>query len=105
MMESTFEEHVLGRADVRQTFHIPRIGTIAGSYVTDGKIERGQLVRLLRDGVILYQGKVNSLRRFKDDAKEVQSGYECGIGVEKFNDVKTGDVLEAFIMEEVASTL
>jgi translation initiation factor IF-2 len=101
MMESTFEERVLGRAEVRETFHIPRIGTIAGCYVTDGRIERGQLIRVLRDGVISYDGKVGSLRRFKDDAKEVQNGFECGIGVENFNDVKIGDILECYYLEEI----
>jgi translation initiation factor IF-2 len=101
MMASRFEEHVLGRAEVRQTFHIPKIGTIAGCYVTDGKIERGQMVRLLREGVINYEGKISSLKRYKDDAKEVQSGYECGIGIENYNDIKLGDVIECFYMEEI----
>jgi len=101
MMESTFEERVLGRAEVRETFHIPRVGTIAGCYVTDGRIERGQLIRVLRDGIVSYEGKVGSLRRFKDDAKEVQSGFECGIGVENFNDVKIGDMLECYYLEEI----
>ena len=101
MMESTFEERVLGRAEVRETFHIPRVGTIAGCYVTDGRIERGQLIRVLRDGVVSYEGKIGSLRRFKDDAKEVQNGFECGIGVENFNDVKLGDILECYYLEEI----
>ena len=101
LMESTFEERVLGRAEVRETFHIPRVGTIAGCYVTDGRIERGQLIRVLRDGVVSYEGKVGSLRRFKDDAKEVQSGFECGIGVENFNDIKIGDILECYYLEEI----
>ncbi len=101
MMESTFEERVLGRADVRQIFHIPKVGTIAGCYVTDGKIERGQLLRLLREGVVHYEGRNSSLRRYKDDAKEVQSGYECGIGIENFNDIKVGDVIECYYLEEI----
>jgi translation initiation factor IF-2 len=101
MMESTFEERVLGRADVRQTFHVPKIGTIAGCYVTDGKMQRGQLMRLVRDGIITYEGKNSSLRRFKDDVKEVQSGYECGISIENFNDIKVGDVIESYYMEEI----
>jgi translation initiation factor IF-2 len=105
MMASRFEEHVLGRAEVRQTFHIPKVGTIAGCYVTDGKIERGQMVRLLRDGVINYEGKIVSLKRYKDDAKEVQSGYECGIGIENYNDIKVGDVIECFYMEEIRPEL
>ena len=101
MMESTFEERVLGRAEVRQTFHVPKVGTIAGCYVTDGKIQRGQLMRLLRDGIVTYEGKNSSLRRFKDDVKEVQSGYECGIGIENFNDIKVGDVIESYYLEEI----
>ncbi len=101
MMESTFEERVLGRADVRQVFHVPKIGAIAGSYVTDGKMVRGQLMRLLRDGIIIYEGKNGSLRRFKDDVKEVQGGYECGIGIENYNDIKVGDVIEAYYLEEI----
>jgi translation initiation factor IF-2 len=77
------------------------VGAIAGSYVTDGKFDRGQKIRVLRDGVVIYEGKNSSLRRFKDDVKEVQAGYECGIGVENFNDIKVGDVLECYYLEEV----
>ena len=101
MMKSTFEEHAVGHAEVREVFHIPKVGAIAGCYVTDGKIERGQLCRLLRDGVIIYEGKNTSLRRFKDDVKEVQSGYECGIALENYNDIKVGDVIEAYYLEEI----
>jgi translation initiation factor IF-2 len=101
MMESTYEERTLGTAEVREVFHIPKIGAVAGCYVTDGKIERGQLLRVLRDGVVLYEGKNSSLRRFKDDVKEVQAGYECGIGVENYNDIKIGDVLECYYLEEI----
>ncbi|MFZ0133145.1 MAG: translation initiation factor IF-2 [Desulfobacterales bacterium] len=101
MMSSTFEERVLGRAEVRDTFHVPKIGTIAGCYVTEGKLERGRRLRVLRDGVVQYEGKNSSLRRFKDDVKEVQSGYECGVGVENYNDIKVGDVLECFYLEEI----
>ncbi|MEN8692712.1 MAG: translation initiation factor IF-2 [Desulfobacterales bacterium] len=101
MMSSTFEERVLGRAEVRDTFHVPKIGTIAGCYVTEGRIERGRLLRVLRDGVVQYEGKNASLRRFKDDVKEVQNGYECGVGVENFNDIKVGDVLECYYLEEI----
>jgi translation initiation factor IF-2 len=101
MMESVYEEQVLGRAEVRQTFHVPKVGTIAGCYVTDGKIQRGQLMRLLRDGIVTYEGKNSSLRRFKDDVKEVQAGYECGIGIENFNDIKVGDVIESYFMQEI----
>ncbi len=105
LMDSTYKEEIIGRANVRETFVIPKKGTIAGSYVTDGKIERGQNVRLLRDGVIMYDGKISSLRRFKDDAKEVLSSYECGIGIENFNDIKVGDVIECYYMEEIKPML
>jgi len=101
LMESTYREHIMGSAEVREVFHIPKVGAIAGCYVTDGKFERGQKIRVIRDGVQLYDGKNSSLRRFKDDVKEVQSGYECGIGVENFNDIKTGDVLECYYLEEI----
>jgi translation initiation factor IF-2 len=105
MMEPTFEERVLGRAEVRETFVIPKKGTIAGSFVTDGKIERGQRVRLLREGIIMYDGKLASLRRFKDDVKEVNTGYECGIGIENFNDIKVGDTIECYYLEEIKPTM
>ncbi len=105
MMDSTYEEKILGRAEIRETFVIPKKGTIAGSYVTDGRIERGQLVRLLRDGIIVYDGKIGSLRRFKDDAKEVQTGYECGIGIENFNDIKINDIIECYYMEEIKPSM
>ena len=101
MMASTFEERILGSAEVREVFQIPKIGNIAGCYVTDGKMERGQNMRLLRDGVVVYTGKNSSLRRFKDDAKEVQAGYECGIGIENFNDIKVGDTIECYYLEEI----
>ncbi len=105
MMASTFEERLLGRAEVRQTFHVPKVGTIAGCYVTDGRIERNQNIRVLREGVIVYDGKIASLKRYKDDVKEAAAGYECGINVEKFNDVKVGDVLECYYMEEIKPEL
>ncbi|MGD9042254.1 MAG: translation initiation factor IF-2 [Desulfobacterales bacterium] len=101
MMASTFEERVLGTAEVREVFQIPKIGNIAGCYVTDGKIERGQNLRLLRDGIVTYEGKNSSLRRFKDDVKEVKAGYECGIGIENFNDIKVGDTIECYYLEEI----
>jgi translation initiation factor IF-2 len=101
MMESTYEERVLGRAEVRQVFHIPKIGAIAGCYVTDGRIERGQLMRLIRDGVVHFEGRNASLRRHKDDVKEAPSGYECGIGIENYNDIKVGDIIECYYLEEI----
>ncbi len=98
-------EKVIGAADVRETFQVPRAGMVAGCYVTDGFVTRDSSVRVLREGVLIYDGKLASLRRFKDDVKEVKSSYECGIGIEKFNDVKAGDTLEFYVIEEVAATL
>jgi translation initiation factor IF-2 len=98
-------EKVMGRAEVRNTFTVPKVGTIAGSFIVDGKIQRSNMARLIRDGKIVYEGKISSLKRFKDDAKEVASGFECGIGIENFNDVKVGDNIEAFVKEEVAREL
>jgi len=98
-------EKVMGRAEVRNIFTVPKIGTIAGSFVVDGKIQRSNMARLIRDGKIVYEGKISSLKRFKDDAKEVATGFECGIGIENFNDVKVGDNIEAFVKEEVAREL
>ncbi len=101
MLAPKFKEVVLGHAEVRQTIHVPNVGTIAGSYVQDGKVSRNAQIRVVRDGVVIFEDKISSLKRFKDDAKEVAQGYECGIGLERFNDIKENDVLEAFIMEEV----
>jgi len=101
MMSSTFEDEVMGHAEVREIFSIPKIGVIAGSYITDGKVERNRQVRLLRDGIVLYTGKISSLKRFKEDAKEVLVGYECGIGIENYNDIKIGDVIECFHLKEI----
>jgi translation initiation factor IF-2 len=98
-------EKFLGRAEVRQIFSVPKIGTIAGTAVVDGKILRGANVRLLRDSRIIFEGKMSSLKRFKDDAKEVATGYECGIGIENYNDLKPGDIIEAFQIEMIAPTL
>jgi translation initiation factor IF-2 len=105
LMSSIYEDRTLGWAEVRDLFHIPKVGVIAGCYVTDGKFERGQKVRLVRDGVVIYDGKLSSLRRFKDDVKEVQSGYECGIGIENFNDIKLGDTIECYFTEEIRPEL
>ena len=101
MLAPKFREAVLGHAEVRQTIHVPNVGTIAGSYITDGKVTRASQIRVVRDGIVIFEDKISSLKRFKDDAKEVAQGYECGIGLEKFNDIKLGDVLEAFVMEEI----
>jgi translation initiation factor IF-2 len=105
MMASTFEERLLGRAEIREVFHVPKVGAIAGCYVTEGKMERGQLSRVLRDWAVVYDGKISSLRRFKDDTKEVQSGFECGIGIENFNDIKVGDIIECYYLEEIKPEL
>jgi translation initiation factor IF-2 len=98
-------EKYIGRAQVKETFSIPKIGTIAGTSVIDGKIERGCNVRLLRDGKILYDGKLSTLKRFKDEVKEVKNGFECGMALENFNDIKNEDLIEAYIMEEKKRTL
>ena len=101
LLDPVYEEVVTGQAEVRQTFKLSSVGTIAGCYVTDGVIERNSLVRVLRDGIVIFEGKMASLKRFKDDVKEVKNGFECGITIEKFNDIKEGDVIEASIMKEV----
>jgi translation initiation factor IF-2 len=102
MLAPEFRENLLGHAEVRQTIHVPNVGTIAGSYVQDGKVIRSAMIRVVRDGIVIFEDKISSLKRFKDDAKEVAQGFECGVGLEKFNDIKEGDILEAFVMEEVA---
>ena len=101
MLAPTFRENLLGHAEVRQTIRVPGVGTIAGSYVLDGKITRAAQIRVVRDGIVIFEDKISSLKRFKDDVKEVAQGYECGIGLDKFNDIKISDILEAFVMEEV----
>lgn len=105
LLEPTLKEKHLGRAEIREVFSVPKVGNVAGCYVQDGKMVRNAKVRLLRDNVVIYEGKMSSLRRFKEDAKEVASGYECGIGLENYNDIKVGDVIEAFEIEKVAATL
>lgn len=101
MLDPTYKEVVIGNAEVRMTFKVSGVGTIAGSYVKSGKISRNAKVRLLRDNIVVFEGEIDSLKRFKDDAKEVAEGFECGIGIANYNDVKEGDVIEAYIMEEV----
>jgi translation initiation factor IF-2 len=105
LLEPVYEEHVIGRADIKEIFRIPKVGSVAGCYVTDGHIERNANVRLLRDDVVVFDGKIASLRRFKEDAKEVQVGYECGVGLENFQDIKPGDVFEVYQVEEVKAEL
>ncbi|WP_044893730.1 translation initiation factor IF-2 [Bacillus alveayuensis] len=101
MLDPEYEEKVIGQAEVRQTFKVSKVGTIAGCYITDGKVTRDSKVRLIRQGVVIYEGEIDTLKRFKDDVKEVAQGYECGITIKNFNDIKEGDVIEAYIMEEV----
>ncbi len=105
LLDPTFKEKFLGRVEIRDVFSVPKFGNVAGCYVTDGKMIRNAQVRLLRDNVVVYEGKMSSLRRFKDDTKEVASGYECGIGLENYNDIKVGDLIEAFEMEKIATKL
>ncbi|MFB0507291.1 MAG: translation initiation factor IF-2 [Thermodesulfobacteriota bacterium] len=105
LLKPTLREKILGRAEVRATFNIPKVGTVAGSYVIDGKIARGGRIRLIRDDVVIHEGRISSLKRFKEDVKDVQQGYECGIGIENFNDVKEEDVIESYEYEEVSPTL
>ena len=101
MLAPKFKETALGRAQVRQTYKITGIGMVAGCYVTEGKLQRGAQARLLRDNIVIVDTKIASLRRFKDDAKEVAAGYECGMSVSKYNDIKEGDIFECFTMQEV----
>lgn len=101
MLDPEYKEKIIGQVEVRQTFKVSRIGTIAGGYVTDGKITRDSGVRVIRDGVVIYEGVIDTLKRYKDDVKEVNQGYECGITIKNFNDIKEGDVIESFIMEEI----
>lgn len=101
MLEPEYEEVIIGQAEVRNTFKISKVGTVAGCYVTDGVIQSNSLVRIIRDGIVVYEGKMASLKRFKDDAKEVKYGYECGITIENFNDIKEGDIIEASVMKEI----
>nr|WP_260508406.1 translation initiation factor IF-2 [Priestia aryabhattai] len=101
MLDPEFAEKIIGQVEVRQTFKVSKVGTIAGSYVTDGKITRNSGIRLIRDGIVIFEGEVDVLKRFKDDAKEVAQGYECGITIKNFNDIKEGDIIEAYVMEQI----
>ena len=105
MLSPEQRETVQGTAEVRAIFKVTKVGTIAGSYVTHGVIQRNSKARLIRDGVVIYEGALSSLKRFKDDVKEVREGFECGIGIENYNDVKVGDIIECYSIEEVARTL
>jgi len=100
-LKPKIEEYICGQAEVREIFKIPKIGTIAGSYVLSGKLSNNDNIRVIRDGKLIYEGKVSSLKRFKEDVKEVNTGFECGIGVEKFNDIKIKDILEFYTFKEI----
>jgi len=105
MLAPAKKEKVLGSAEVRAIFKVTKVGTIAGCYVTEGVIQRGAKVRLIRDGIVVYDGELSSLKRFKDDVKEVRESFECGMGIANFNDIKVGDLIEAYMVEEIARTL
>lgn len=101
LLDPEFKEEILGKAEIRETFKVPNLGMVGGAYITEGKVQRNASIRLVRDGILIHEGKISSLRRFKDDVKEVQTGYECGIGIENYNDIKLGDEIECFIMTEI----
>jgi len=105
LLDPTYREVAAGRAEVRDTFKVPKVGTIAGCHVIEGVIPRSAAVRLLRDNRVIHEGRIGSLRRFKDDVSEVRAGFDCGIGLERFQDVKPGDMIEAYVREEVAPVL
>lgn len=104
LLDPEYEEKVIGQAEVRETFKVSKVGTIAGSYVTDGKITRNSSIRVIRDGVVLFEGELAALKRFKDDVRQVEKNYECGITIKDYNNIKTGDIIEAFVMEEIERT-
>ena len=105
LLEPVLKEKVVGHAEVKAVFNISKVGSIAGCKVTNGKVSRGNNVRVIREGSSIFDGKLNSLKRFKDDVKDVQSGFECGIGIESFNDVRIGDILEFYTLEEIRQEL
>ena len=101
MLDPEFKEVILGTVEIRDTFKVPGVGVVGGAYVTEGKVVRNAQIRLVRDGIVIHEGKIASLKRFIDDAREVAQGYECGIGIENYNDIKEGDIIECFQMEEI----
>jgi translation initiation factor IF-2 len=105
LLDPEYREEELGRAEVREVFRVPKVGAIAGSHVIEGVITRTAKVRLLRDNVVIFEGELASLRRFKDDASEVRQGFDCGIGIERYQDIKEGDIIEAYRMVEIAPEL
>ena len=105
MLDPEYREQYLGRIEIKKIFKVNKVGNVAGCVVVDGKVKSDSNIRILRDGVVIYDGKLASLKRFQDDAKEVVSGQECGLGIENFNDIKEGDIVEAYAMEEIKRTL
>ncbi|MEQ8239207.1 MAG: translation initiation factor IF-2, partial [Cyclobacteriaceae bacterium] len=105
MLEPKSVEVITGNIEVREVFKISKVGTVAGSYVTEGTVKRSNKVRLVRDGIVVYEGEINQLKRFKDDVQEVKKGFECGLSIKNFNDIKEGDIVEGFEMKEVKRTL
>ncbi|HBE79711.1 MAG TPA: translation initiation factor IF-2, partial [Firmicutes bacterium] len=105
MLEPTFKEVINGKAEIRQVYKVPKAGNVGGCYVLEGKISRNSDIRLIRDNIVICEGKIETLKRFKDDAREVLEGFECGICIEKYNDIKEGDIIEAFSLEEVKRTI
>ena len=105
MLKPEFKEQYLGRIEIKQIFRVAKVGNVAGCVVVDGKVRRDSNIRIVRNGTIIYEGKLASLKRFKDDAKEVVAGQECGLGIENFNDIKDGDIVEAFEIQEIQRTL
>ena len=103
MLDPVYKEKSLGRIEVRALFHISKVGTVAGCYVTEGRVSRNSEIRLVRDNIVIHEGRVGALKRFKADVSEVQAGYECGLSLEKYSDLKEGDVIESFVMEKVAA--
>lgn len=101
MLDPEFKEEILGKAEIRDTFKVPNVGIVGGAYITEGKVQRNAEIRLVRDGIVIHEGSISSLRRFKDDVKEVAQNYECGIGIDNYNDIKPGDIIECFIMAEI----
>ena len=105
LLEATYQEKIIGRVEIREVFNISKLGNIGGSYVLEGVVQRNAEARLLRDNVVIHTGKIGSLRRFKDDVKEVAAGFECGVGLAGYHDIKPGDILEIFVMEAIAAKL
>ncbi|MFQ5442940.1 MAG: EF-Tu/IF-2/RF-3 family GTPase, partial [Thermodesulfobacteriota bacterium] len=105
LLKPIIREEITGRAEIREVFRVSKIGNVAGCYITSGKAVRGSKARLIRDNVVIYDGKLSTLKRFKEDAKEVQTGYECGMTIEGYNDIKTGDVIELYVQREEAAKL